>query len=158
VSQPAPRPGERLDHGDLYRRVSNTIGHYDYQGRRAGKQAFRPSLDPDTGIRETGISTYLASLTTRGDTLRGHPGYGVCIISIEVFRAELARVRADPKARFNEDVAVTFSPSERDGPAHVYIDPVPAIVQKALRRIARMDVEPGPPVAGRPQYDPFDDR
>ncbi len=81
--------------------------------------------------------------------LHGHDGYGLCTIDIPRFLAELNRLKADPKLRSRDDVAITYAPSADDGPAHCYIEPVPGLVQKALRRVAVPEVLPSAPVEGK---------
>ncbi|MGH7411132.1 MAG: hypothetical protein ACREJ6_08780 [Candidatus Methylomirabilis sp.] len=143
MTEPAPKVGERLTTGLLFRRVPNTDLQWDYKGGGPTKLAFRP----DKG--EDGISTFLTHLTTEKEVLLGHPGYGLCTIDIPRFLEEIERLKADPKIRFREDVAITYTPSHEDGPAHCYIAPVPGLIQKALRRVAVAKEPPSTAVEGK---------
>jgi hypothetical protein len=50
-------------------------------------------------------------------------------------------------------VTVRFDPSARDGWAHVYIEPMPALLQKLLQRIVTMPVEDYPPPSSAAELD-----
>jgi hypothetical protein len=117
------------------------------------KGAFDPTVDRTTGVQEFGISTYLATLTTPRAVLQGFEGYGLVKIDLETLFRELARVRSEYPC---PEIVVEYDPVdvEKGGPAgeaHCYLEPIPkgsiilpAIVQKALRRVSVVDTPAGP--------------
>lgn len=151
----APQAGELVTEGLLYRWVPNTEDSFDYEEKKPCKLAFRP----DKG--ERGISVFLADLlNSPGDVVSDLPGYGVCQFTVGQLLAEARRLRADRGNRFDEEITITYEPTKQPtkGQAHCYIQPVPAVVQKALyKRVAAMTPEflPDAAVAGfDPDRDP----
>jgi hypothetical protein len=121
---------------------------------RTGAFAAR-GIDPDTGLKETGISSYLLTLTTPADVLAGLPELGLIIIDIgELYRA-VANVRRQGKAKPFGEFTVWYDPIDDPsmGPArhaHVYIDPVTRAVEKELVRLTSPSRVVRPCVALRP--------
>jgi hypothetical protein len=140
LSVPTPQVGETLTTGVLFRRIPNTDLSWSYKDGGPGKIGFRPDKN------ETGISTFLTHLTTKEEVLRNHEGYGLCTIDIPRFLADVERMRATPKLVVPENLAIRYAPSAEDGPAHCYIEPVPGLIQKALRRVAVVVQACSPPV------------
>lgn len=151
----APQPGDLVIDGLLYRWVPNTDLSFDYQENKPSKLAFRP----DKG--ESGISVFLVALLNGpGDVVYDLPGYGVCEFTAQQFLAEVRRLRERKDNKFDQDVTIHYEPTPQPvkGRAHCYIQPMPAIVQKALyKRVATMTpgFPPAPAAAGfDPERDP----
>ena len=146
MSDPLPAKGERLTHGLLYRRIPNVGGRWDPGCGLPLKYAFTPATDRETGVKETGISTYLVRLTTVEEVLEGHNlHFGVVVLDIaEIYRAvaELRTKMGTGKTKvapFGE-FSITFEPSDnpKDGAArhaHCWMNPTPGAVQKELVRL-----------------------
>lgn len=141
MNQSSPQRGERLTQGLLFRRVPNTDGRWDPQCGLPRKGAFAPGVDRQTRVRENGISTYLAELTSAEQVLAGlDPHFGVVVIDIQELHEALAAARKQKGATNFGEVTVIFEPSDdpADGAArhaHCYIEPVPNVVQKELVRL-----------------------
>jgi hypothetical protein len=144
------KPGDAVLRGLLYRWIPNTELSFDYKSGKPSKMAFRP--DHEKG--ETGISVFRADLIGPREVIYGLDGYGVCEFTAEAFLQEVRRLRESRENRFDEEVRITCDPNAVPvkGHAHCYIDPMPAIIQKALyKRLATMTPGflPGASVAGR---------
>jgi hypothetical protein len=124
VSDLPYQPGQTITAGVLYRRIPNYSSLYLYSDRRPTNAAFRVKREDEY------LSMSLKDLTTVGEMLRGHDGFGLC----EIDASDLVRLGLD----------VTYEPEPEDR-AHVAVRGVTKSLRGKMALIARVVVEPGPP-------------
>ncbi|MGH6690294.1 MAG: hypothetical protein ACREF4_06420 [Gammaproteobacteria bacterium] len=134
-----PEAGDFLSRGTLFRRVPNRPGFWDPDGGGPHGKPTENAFRTRDWRGETGISTQFAEispielLTPPADALKDFPDFGLCSIDIDVFLAEIKRLR--DTGFLDVDVAVRRSPNPHN-PTHCDISPVNATVRKVLARVA----------------------
>ena len=104
------KPGDRITKGSLLRRVPPDTGSFP---RGLQELPSRQAFEPKKG--DSGISAYLAELTTEDEALGGNQGFALVEIEIAEVTARGFTVTYDPTANERGHVLVkgVFSPSAR---------------------------------------------
>lgn len=117
--------GQTITAGVLYRRIPNYSSVYLYPDHRPTNAAFR--MKPEDEY----LSMALEDLTDPEMMLKGYEGFGLCEVDV----LELTRL----------GLTVTYEPEEED-PSHVAVRGVTKSVRGKIALVARVVIEPGPPI------------